>query len=108
MGAALGNSGNRGCHPAIKYCMAIPMILEIIQYKANPLGKVKEKKAISSGIIHSIIVWLPCCRGSVDGVMVIFCWTQVEINTRIGIKILVGSGSAKSSHRKVEARGAAE
>jgi hypothetical protein len=40
--------------------MTMPMILETIQYIASPVGNCKEKKAISKGIIHSIIVWLPC------------------------------------------------
>jgi len=52
----LGKSGNREPHPVIKYCTATPITLETIQYRDNPLGKVKEKKAISNGIIHSIMV----------------------------------------------------
>ncbi len=61
----------------IKYCIPTPATFEIIQYKASPLGKLKENTAISSGIIQSIMVWLPCCLASAAGVMVIFCWTQL-------------------------------
>ena len=41
----------------------MPMILEIIQYRARPLGNDSEKKAIIKGIIHSIMVWLPLLAG---------------------------------------------
>jgi len=34
----------------------MPMTLEAIQYSDKPLGSVKEKKAIISGISHSIII----------------------------------------------------
>ena len=37
------------------------------------------------GIIHNIMFWLDCCRESAEGVMVIFCWTQVEAATISGI-----------------------
>ncbi len=49
---------------------------------------------------------MPDCRGSVDGVMVIFCWTQVDAKTSTGI---IGSLAflARSSHRKPESKGAA-
>ena len=76
--------------------MATPIKLEAIQYKDKPTGKLREKKAIRSGIIHNIMVWLPCCRGSVDGVIVIFCWTQVETKTKMGIKINDPGLAAKS------------
>ena len=60
------------------------------------------------GIIHSIMVWLDCCLGSGEGVMVIFCWTQVEAATRIGNMTGEGSGSPRFSHRNRSLRGAAE
>ncbi len=47
------------------------------------------------GIIQSIMFWLDCWRGSADGVMVIFCWSQVDAATRTGSTNLVGSGSAR-------------
>ncbi len=103
----MGKSGNSGPHPVLKYCMATPITLDAIQYTERPLGKVKEKKAMSRGIIHSIMVWLDCCLGSSAGVMVIFCWTQLDTKTKTGMTILVGSGSAKSSHKKLAFRGAA-
>ncbi len=90
------------------YCTATPITLETIQYKDRPAGNCREKIAIITGIIHSIMVWLDCCFGSDDGMMVSFCWTQVETNTKAGMTSLVGSGAAKSSPRKVAVRGAAE
>ena len=83
------------------------MMLEATQYSDRPLGRVKEKKAIISGISHSIIIWLVDCRGSVDGVMVIFCWSQVETKTSTGMTTLLGSGSERSIQRKVALSGAA-
>ncbi len=85
--------------------MPTPTKFEIIQYMARPLGKLKENTAIIIGIIHSIMVWFPICLASVAGVMVIFCWTQVETKTNTGMTKLVGSGSAKSSHKKLAFRG---
>ena len=66
-----------------------------------------EKNAIMRGIIQSIMAWLPDCLGSVDGCIVIFCWTQVETKTSTGMIRLVGSERARSSHRKLESNGAA-
>ena len=83
------------------------MTLEAIQYRDSPLGRVNEKNAIISGISHSIIIWFVDCRGSVDGVMVIFCWSQVETKTSTGMMTLDGSGSDRSIHRKVALSGAA-
>ena len=34
------------------------MTLDAAQYNDRPLGSVKEKNAIISGISHSIIIWL--------------------------------------------------
>ena len=81
--------------------------MEAIQYKDRPLGRVNEKNAIINGISHSIIIWLVDCRGSVDGVIVIFCWSQVDTNTSTGMMTLVGSGSERSIHRKEALSGAA-
>ena len=33
------------------------MTFEATQYRDSPLGRVNEKKAIMSGISHSIIIW---------------------------------------------------
>lgn len=88
--------------------MAIPMMLETTQYRASPLGKVKEKKAMSSGIIQSIMVWLDCCRGSAWGSMVIFCWTQEVTNISTGMTRFVGSGLDRSSHKNLASSGATE
>ena len=39
--------------------------------------------------------------------MVIFCWTQVDTNTKAGIMIGDGSGTDRSIHRKWGSKGAA-
>ena len=96
-----------GCHPVMKYWMPIPITLDAIQYSDRPLGRVKEKKAIISGISHSIIIWLVDWRGSVDGVIVIFCWSHVETKTSTGTTTFVGSGSERSIHRNAALSGAA-
>ena len=88
--------------------MATPITLETIQYKDRPAGNCMEKKAIITGIIHNIIVWLDCCRGSVEGMIVSFCCTQVETKTKAGMITLVGSGLAKSSPKKAAVSGADE
>jgi len=85
----------------------MPIAFDTVQYRARPLGRVNEKNAIISGINHSIIAWLPAWRGSVDGCIVIFCWTQVVAKTNTGMMILVGSGSARFSHRNPGSNGAA-
>ena len=89
-----------------KYCTATPMTFDTIQYIDKPLGNWREKKAIIIGIIQSIIVWFDCCFGSVDGLTVNFCCTQVDTNTNAGIITRVGSGSARSNMpRKLTLRG---
>ena len=57
-GSDFGNKGKIGCHPVMKYWIPIPIRLEATQYNDRPLGSVKEKNAIISGISHSIIIWL--------------------------------------------------
>ena len=86
----------------------MPIVFDVTQYRDSPLGRVNEKNAIISGISQSIIAWFPDWRGSVDGCIVIFCWTQVETKTSTGMIILVGSASARSSQRKDGSMGAAE
>ena len=107
--AGLGNSGNSGCHPVMKYCIPTPTTFETTQYIANPVGKLKENTAISSGIIHNIMVWLPCCLASVAGVMVIFCWTHEDTNTRTGMMTTAAPTglSARSMPKKLALSGAA-
>jgi hypothetical protein len=95
-----------GCQPPMKYWIPIPIRLDTIQYSDSPLGRVNEKKAIIRGISQSIITWLVLCLGSVEGVIVSFCCTQVDTNTNKGMIMLVGSGSAKSSQRKFDWSGA--
>ena len=82
-------------------------MLDTIQYIDSPLGNCREKKPIINGIIHSIIIWFDCCRGSGDGMMVIFCWTHVVTNTNAGMRTGDGSGTDRSIHRKWGFKGAA-
>jgi hypothetical protein len=103
----LGNRGKRGPQPVMKYWMVMPIRLEIIQYKGSPLGQPREKTPRKRGIIHSIMVWVDCCLGSMEGVMVIFCCTQVDAATSTGKMNMVGSGSARLIQRKLGFRGAA-
>ncbi len=93
----------------MKYCIPTPTTFETTQYIANPVGKLKENTAINSGIIHSIMVWFPCCLASIAGVIVIFCWTQEDTKTRTGIMTTVAPTglSAKSTPRKLASSGAA-
>ena len=93
----------------MKYCIPTPTTFEIIQYRAKPVGKLKENTAINSGIIHSIMVWLPWDLASVAGVMVIFCWTQDDTKTSTGTRTTVAPTglSAKSMPRKLALSGAA-
>jgi len=51
----------------------MPIILETTQNRARPLGNCKVKKANISGIIHSIILFIDCCFGSVVLTVAIFC-----------------------------------
>ena len=60
------------------------------------------------GIIQSIMFWLDCWRGSGEGVIVIFCCTQVDAATRIGSTTGEGSGSPRFSQRNLSLSGAAE
>ena len=75
--------------------------METIQYKGRPLGQPREKTPRNNGIIHNIMFWLDCCLGSMEGVMVIFCWTQVDAATNTGKMKLVGSGSARLNQRNL-------
>ena len=84
----------------MKYWMSTPATLDTVQYTARPLGKVRVMNPSMMGIIHNIILLVCACLGSADGVMVIFCCSQVEAPTSTGSTILVGSGAARSNHRK--------
>lgn len=90
--------------------MATPITLDTIQYMDSPIGNWTEKKAIIIGIIQSIIVWFDCCFGSVDGLTVNFCWTQVETNTNPGISTIANDSGLepKSKPTKEAFSGAAE
>ena len=73
--------------------------LEIKRYNPRPIGNDNVRKPNIRGIIQSIIVLVDCCLGSVEGALVIFCWTHVEAPTKTGIISLVGSGSARFNHK---------
>ena len=74
-------------------------MLEITQYRASPLGNVVVKNPNIRGIIHSIMRLVDCCLSSAAGMVVIFCMMNMEAPTRMG-STGVGSGTARSSHRK--------
>jgi len=59
--------------PVVKNWTMTLRILEVIQYKARPAGKVMEIKTNMAGIMKSIILPWAATLGSVEGVMVIFC-----------------------------------
>jgi hypothetical protein len=48
------------------------MALEMVQYRASPLGNVRERKASISGIIQSMVLAVDCCLSSVLGGVVVF------------------------------------
>ena len=77
------------------------MALEIVQYRASPLGNVRERKASINGIIHSMVLAVDCWRGSVLGGVVVFCRAHVDTPTRTGMMMFVGSGLARSMPRKL-------
>ena len=54
-----------------------------------------------AGIIHNIILLVDAWRSSAVGMVVIFCMTHIDTPTRIGITNGVGSGRARSIHRKL-------
>ena len=82
------------------------MTLETIQYRDSPLGNCSAKNPSMIGIIHNIIVWLDCCRGSTEGVMVIFCCTQDEAPTSNGMTMGEGSALARCNHKNLSFNGA--
>lgn len=63
------------------------------------------KKPNIAGIIHSIILLVEACLSSAVGMVVIFCMTHIDTPTRIGITNGVGSGRARSIHRKLLSMG---
>lgn len=82
----------------------MPTTLEIIQYKASPLGKVVVKNPNITGIIQSIMRLVDSCLGSIAGMVLTFCMKNMETPTRMG-RMGRGSGLARSSHRKALRRG---
>lgn len=54
-----------------------------------------------AGIIQSIILLVDACRSSAVGMVVIFCMTHIDTPTRTGMTNGVGSGRARSIHRKL-------
>ncbi len=81
------------------------MTLEVIQYRASPLGNESVKKPNIRGIIHNIMRLVEACRSSIAGIVVIFCCAHVEAATKMGMIKGEGSGLARSSHKKSLSRG---
>ena len=92
--------------PVTKYCITMPMMLDITQYSASPLGKLRVKKANISGMSHCNILFMDCCLGSAVGTYDIFCMTHIEAATRTGNTYNL-SGTARFSQRKSAFRGTA-
>ena len=60
------------------------MMFENRMYTARPAGNCHVNAPNMIGIIQSII-WLVCfCRGSDVGLVVIFCWRNIEAPTTTG------------------------
>lgn len=77
--------------PLTKYCITMPMMLDITQYSASPLGKLRVKKANISGMSHCNMLFMDCCLGSAVGMTDIFCIIHIEAATRTGsMKYLSG------------------
>ena len=76
-------------------------MFDTTQYSARPLGKFRVKNPNMAGIIHSIILFVDAWRSSAVGIVVIFCMTHIETPTRTGMTNGVGSGRARSIHRKL-------
>ena len=57
------------------------------------------KKPNMMGIIQSIILLVCACRGSAEGMVVVFCIRNMDTPTRMGIT--GESGCARSIHRNV-------
>ena len=84
--------------------ITIPTILEITQYRANPLSNWVVKNPNINGIIHSIIRLVDSCLASADGIVVTFCISHIDRPTSIG-SIGVGSGAPRSSQKKELSKG---
>lgn len=82
----------------------MPMTLDINQYTGKPLGRLMVKKANMKGIIHRSMRLVDACRGSATAGVLIFWSTHMEMPT-ITAMTGVGSGKARSSHRKLLFRG---
>ena len=88
----------------------MPMMLDIIQYKARPLSKYRVKYPNMRGIIHSIIRFVDSCWAVAAGMVVIFCIIHMEPPTKIGSKKgtgLLAENLARSIQRKELSRGTA-
>ena len=82
---AFGALLNNVPHPVIKYCVIIPIIFDINQNTANPLGKLMVKKPNISGISQTSMLFMDCCLGSDVGTVDIFCSTHILAATSIAM-----------------------
>lgn len=77
--------GSKPPQPVTKYWVAMPTALETTQKIASPLANPSVNTPNMMGIIHNIILFIDCCRGSPPpGIMVIFCCTHMLPPTRMG------------------------
>jgi hypothetical protein len=86
----------------------MPTTFETIQYRASPAGNWNVKNPNISGIIHSIIRLVDACLASADGIVLIFCITNMEPPTstgRRGETGLFAAVSARSNHKKERSMG---
>lgn len=76
--------GSRPPQPVTKYCVAMPTPVDTTQNRARPLAKYTVNRPNIMGIIHNIIRFIDCWRGSPPCSMVIFCCTHMLPPTRMG------------------------
>ena len=71
--------------PVMKYCVIRPIIFDISQNTAKPLGKLMVKKPNISGISQVSILFMDCCLGSDVGIVDIFCCIHIVAATNIAM-----------------------
>ncbi len=78
------NSEVIGPQPVTNPWIIIPIIFEIIQYRASPLGNCNVNTPNMMGSIQSIIRLVDSCFGSAEGRVLIFCMSHMDTPTRMG------------------------
>lgn len=85
-------------------------MLETIQYRARPASKFRVNTPNMPGMSQSIMRFVDSCCGVVEGMVVIFCMTNMETPTSTGRRKGMGLAleySARLSQRKLPSRGTA-